>query len=173
MNKIKKAVILTGPGFDEAEVIVPWLYCPVEGIQMDVATSSDESVVGKHGFPMKPTIKLQDLDAKTYDAVFVAGGYEAPDRLRQKKEVLTFVSDMFKKGKIVAAICHGPWVLVSAGVLKGKKATCYKAMKDDLVNAGAIFVEENVVIDGNLITSNHPTSTGFWVRASIDLIFSK
>ena len=120
---------------------------------------------------MKPTIKLRDLDSKTYDAVFVAGGYEAPDRLRQKIEVISFVKEMFKKGKVVAAICHGPWVLVSAGILKGKHATCYKGMKDDLVNAGATYVEERVVVDKNLITSDHPTSTGFWVRASIDKIF--
>ena len=173
MKKQKKAVILVGPAFEDAEAIVPWLYCPVEDIAIDIATSSDEAVIGKHGFPMKPTIKLSDLNEKKYDAVFVIGGYEGPDRLRQRTEVISFIKDMYRKQKIIAAICHGPWVLVSAGILKGKRATCYKGMKDDLINAGATYVQERVVVDHTLITSDHPTSTGFWVREAIDKILSK
>lgn len=162
------AVILTGPGHEDPEFIVPWLMLPAEGIEVDVATSSNNIAIGKHGYPAKPTITLSDLNPEKYDVVLVAGGYEAPDRLRQRPEVIKFVKAMYEKGKIVAAICHGPWVLASSNILRGKKATCYPGMKDDLINAGAKYTPEPVVVDGNLITSDRPQSSGFWVNAVID-----
>ena len=167
-NKTKRAVILTGPGHEDPEFIIPWLMLPAEGIEVDVATSNDAVVIGKHGYPAKPTISLSDLRSDEYDVVLVAGGYEAPDRLRQRPEVIKFVQEMYKKGKIVAAICHGPWVLASCNILRRKKATCYPGMKDDLINAGAEYIKEPVVVDGNLITSDRPQSTGFWVKAVVD-----
>lgn len=170
MQKTKKAVIITGPGFEETEVIIPWFYLPAEGIAVDLATSSDTLVIGKHGYPVKPNIKLSDLNVSKYDAVFIPGGYEAPDRIRQKPEVVMFVREMFNKGKVVSAICHGPWVLVSAGILKGKRATCYPGMKDDLINAGSEYVVEPVVIDGNLVTADRPQTSGYWVKATIDIL---
>lgn len=167
-NKKLRAVVLTGPGHEDPEFIVPWLVLPAYGIQTDVATSSDQVAVGKHGYPAKPTITLSNLNPKKYDAVLIAGGYEAPDRLRQRPEVIKFVREMYEKKKIVAAICHGPWVLASCNFLKGKRATCYPGMKDDLINAGAKYSQEAVVVDGNLITSDRPQSTGYWVKAVVD-----
>lgn len=164
----KRAVILTGPGHEDPEYIVPWLMLPAYGIKTNVATSSDNVAVGKHGYPAKPTIKLSDLVAEDYDVVLIAGGYEAPDRLRQEPRVIEFVKAMYENGKIVAAICHGPWVLASCNILRGKKATCYPGMKDDLTNAGAEYIKEPVVVDGNLITSDRPQSSGFWVKAVVD-----
>lgn len=172
MKKQKKAVIITGPGFEETEVIIPWLYLPAEGIIVDLATSSDSPVMGKHGFPIRPNILLSDLKASNYDLVFVPGGYEAPDRIRQKPETVAFVKEMFNKKKIVSAICHGPWVLISAGILKGKRATCYPGMKDDLINAGSTYVAEPVVIDGNLVTADRPQTSGYWVKATLDVLKS-
>ena len=154
-------------------MIVPWLYLPSEGIQVDVVTvakSPDVEVKGKHGYPMTPTVKVADLSVDNYDAVLISGGYEAPDRVRQNKDVVKFVRAMYEKGKIVASICHGPWVLVSAGVLKGKRATCYPGMKDDLVNAGAKYVQERVVVDGNLITADRPETSGHWTKAIVDAL---
>jgi protease I len=87
--------------------------------------------------------------------VIVPGGY-APDRLRRYQEVLDFVREAYDKGRIVASICHGPWVLISAGILKGKEVTCFKAIKDDVMNAGGNYVDREVVIDDNLITSRYP-----------------
>lgn len=168
--KIKKirAVILTGPGHEDPEFIVPLLVLPAEGIEVDVATSNDAIAIGKHGYPAKPTITLSQLNSKKYDAVLVAGGYEAPDRLRQRQEVIKFVQAMYDQGKIVAAICHGPWVLASCNILRGKRATCYPGMKDDLINSGAKYSQEAVVVDGNLITSDRPQSTGFWVKKVVN-----
>jgi len=87
--------------------------------------------------------------------VVIPGGY-APDLLRRHEEVNKFVKSMYEKGKVVGSICHGGWVLVSAGILKGKKATSFSAIKDDVVNAGAAFFDKDVVVDGNLITSRNP-----------------
>lgn len=174
--KTNEVVIIIGPGFDDAEVIVPWLYLPSEGIHVDVATvakSPDVEVKGKHGYPMAPTVKVADLSVDKYDAVLIPGGYEAPDRVRQNKDVVNFVRAMYDKGKIVAAICHGPWVLVSAGILKGKRATCYPGMKDDLMNAGARYIQEKVVMDGNIVTADRPSASGYWVKAIIGVLRSK
>lgn len=170
MKKQKKVVIITGPGFEEAEVIVPMHYLPAEGYAVDVVTSSDGPVVGKHGFPLKPTHTLSDVSVATYDAVIIPGGYEAPDRVRQKKEAVEFVKKMYETGKIVASICHGPWVLISASVVKGKRATCYPGMKDDLINAGGIYTKEPVTIDGNLITGDRPETSGLWVKAIVNAL---
>lgn len=161
------AVILTGPGYEDPEFIVPCLMLPAYNIKTDIVTSSDGIVVGKHGYPAKPTIKLSELNPKIFDAVLIIGGYEAPDRLRQRPEVIRFIQQMHKDRKIVAAICHGPWVLVSCNILRGKKATCYPGMKDDLINAGADYIEEPVVVDENLITGDRPQNTGFWVNKII------
>lgn len=171
--KTNKVVIITGPGFEEPEVIVPWLYLPSEGIQVDVVTvakNPDVEVKGKHGYTIAPTVKVADLSVDKYDAVLIPGGYEAPDRVRQNKHVVNFVRAMHEKRNIVAAICHGPWVLVSAGVLKGKRATCYPGMKDDLVNAGAKYVQERVVVDGNLITADRPETSGHWTKIIVDAL---
>src|SRR3989344_2692387 len=111
--KQKKAVIITGPGFEDAEVIYPYYRLQEEGILVDIVTSTDLEVEGKHGYPITPTISVKDLTVKEFDAVIIPGGLEAPDRVRQIEIILLFVKDMYKKGKIISSICHGPWVLIS------------------------------------------------------------
>ena len=168
--KHKRVVIITGPGFEDAEFIFPYYRLLEEGFLVDVATSNNEEVKGKYGYPIKPTIAIHKLDTTQYDAVIIPGGHEAPDRVRQVKEVLTFIQQMHKKQKIVSAVCHGPWVLISAGIMKAKNATCYPGMKDDLVNAGAFYQSDPVVVDGNLITSDHPRNLGAWMKTTISLV---
>lgn len=165
-----KVVILTGPGFEDAEVIYPYYRLQEEGLIVEVATSSDGDVIGKHGNPFSPTLKLQDLQESDFAAAIIPGGYEAPDRLRQKVEILNFLWDMNKKQRLISSTCHGPWVLISAKLLKGKKATCYIGMKDDLVNSGAIYMESPVVVDGNIITSDHPRNLGPWMKETLETI---
>ena len=135
---------------------------------MDVATKDKAVVYGKYGIPVTPTIDVKDLKVENYDLVVLPGGQEAPDRVRQIKEVLTFVKGMFDAGKLVAAICHGPWVTISAGIMRGKRATCYVGMMDDLKNAGAIYLDEPVVVDGNLITSPHYRNNGDFMKAVLE-----
>ena len=112
---------------------------------------------------------MKDLREIDYDLVLLPGGHEAPDRVRQISEVKTFVKSMNEKGKIVAAICHGPWITISAGIMKGRKATCYQGMADDLKNAGAEYVDAAVVVDGNLVTAPHYRNNGDFMKAVLEL----
>ena len=168
--RVKKIVLITGPGFEDVEVIYPCFRLQEEGFAVDVATSTNGEVFGKHGLPMRPSINLKELSVKNYDAVIIPGGYEAPDRVRQVAEVLEFIRKMFSSGKVVSSICHGPWVLISADIVKNKNATCYIGMKDDLKNAGARYLIKNVVVDDNLVTSDHPRNLSAWMKTTIDLI---
>lgn len=164
---MKRTVIITGPNFQDEEYTYPYYRLLEEGYCVDVATPDKLIVYGKYGVPAKPTIDTRDLKASDFDAVILPGGFEAPDRLRIRKEVLNFVKEMYNSNKIVAAICHGPWICISAGIIKGKKATGYMSIADDIRNAGAIYLEENVVIDGNLITAPHYRNNGDFMRAVI------
>lgn len=167
-----KAVIITAEGFEDEEVIYPVIRLLEEGIKVDIATKEKQLVNGRVGFPLSLLVKyyagLVDatkLQTDDYDVVIIPGGFEAPDRIRQIPEVLEFVKKMYKEKKIVAALCHGPWVLISANLIKGKKATGYPGIADDIKNAGAKYIDEPVVIDGNIITSRHPKDVGSFMKA--------
>ena len=170
---MKRAVIITGPNFQDEEFTYPYYRLLEEGYSVDVATPDKVVVYGKYGVPAKPTIDTKDLKASNYDLVILPGGFEAPDRLRIRKEVLSFVKEMYESNKVVAAICHGPWICISAGIMKGKKATGYMSIADDIKNAGATYLEEDVVIDGNLITSPHYRNNGDFMKAVIKVVNSK
>lgn len=152
---MKRAVIITGPGFEDVEVTYPYYRLLEAGWTVDIATADKTPVTGKHGYLLAATVDARKLSTKTYQTVIIPGGHEAPDRVRQLEEVLRFISAMHAQKKLIAGICHGPWVLISAGIMRGKRATCYKGCKDDLINAGAHYKDAPVVIDGNIITSPH------------------
>ncbi len=162
-----KAVIITGPGFEDAEFIYPYYRLQASGFTVDIATKDKADVTGKWGYPVKADVDAKNLKEKDYDLVVIPGGYEAPDRVRQIEEVLNFIREMNSKNKIISAVCHGPWVLISSGIMKGRKATCYKGCKDDLVNSGAIYIDTNVVVDGNIITSPHFRNLPEWMEETI------
>ncbi|MFA5997313.1 MAG: type 1 glutamine amidotransferase domain-containing protein [Candidatus Paceibacterota bacterium] len=172
MKKNKRVVIITAEAFEDEEVMYPIMRLHEEGFEVDIATKDAKLVVGRMNFPLELMVKYygrlvdaKKLRAEDYDLVLLPGGFEAPDRVRQIKEVLEFVQEMYKKKKIVAAFCHGPWILISAGLLRGKKATGYIGIKDDIVNAGAEYIDQPVVIDGNMITSRHPRDIGMFMKA--------
>lgn len=164
---MKRAVIITGPGFQDEEYIYPYYRLQEAGFTVDVATNNKETVKGKYGISAKPTKDAKELKESDYDLVILPGGHEAPDRVRQIKEVLAFVKAMHEKGKVVSTICHGPWILISAGIVKGKKITGYEGIKDDLINAGANYVEAPVVVDGNIISSPHYKYNGEWMKETL------
>ena len=170
---MKKTVIITAQNFQDEEFTYPYYRLLEEGYSVDVATPDKSVVYGKYGVPARPTIDTKDLKAADYDLVILPGGFEAPDRLRIRKEVLSFVKGMYENNKVVAAICHGPWICISAGIVKGKRMTGYISIADDIRNAGAIYVEEDVVIDGNLITSPHYRNNGDFMKATIRLLNNK
>jgi protease I len=164
---MKRAVIITAQNFQDEEFTYPYYRLLEEGFHVDVATPDKMAVFGKYGVPARPTIDTKDLRIENYDLVVLPGGFEAPDRLRIRKEVLVFVKAMFENNKIVAAICHGPWICISAGILRGKKATGYMSIADDIKNAGATYLDQEVVIDGNLITAPHYRNNGDFMQAVI------
>ena len=171
MQKTKRAVIITAEAFEDEEVMYPIMRLHEEGFVVDIATKDAKLVVGRLQFPLELMVRYYGtlVDAKKlkiedYDMVMVPGGFEAPDRVRQIPEVLEFIKNMYKEGKLVAAFCHGPWVLISAGLLRGKKATGYVGIKDDIQNAGAEYIDEPVVVDGNIITSRHPRDIGKFMK---------
>ena len=152
----KRAIVLAEDQYQEMELWYPLLRLRGAGMEVQVVgTGSASSYKSKHGYPVEVDATADQVQVGDIDAIVIPGGY-APDRLRRYPAVLKLVRDAFEQGKTVAAICHAGWVLVSAGILKGRTATSFYAIKDDMVNAGARWVDEEVVRDGNLITSRTP-----------------
>src|SRR3989344_1602815 len=169
----KRAVIIVGPGYEDVEAMYPYYRLQEEGIKVDVATSNDLEVYGKYGIPMKPTVKLAQLSPDIYDIAVIPGGNEGPDRVRQAELAVKFVRDMYDQGKLVSSICHGPWVLIEAEIVKAKHMTCYVGMKTDLKNAGALYEASPAIVDGNIITSDHPRNLGSWMKSTIEQLRSR
>ena len=167
---MKRAVIIVAQNFQDEEFVYPYYRLLEAGCDVDVATPSGKVINGKYGVPARANKATNELKVENYDLVILPGGFESPDRLRIIPEVLSFVKVMFDSGKLVAAICHGPWICISSGIIKDKRATAFISIKDDMENAGAIFVDEDVVIDNNLITSPHYRNNGDFMRAVIKSI---
>lgn len=164
----RKAVIITAQGFQDEEFVYPYYRLLEAGFAVDVATKGKAPAYGKFGVPARPTIDTEELSADRYDLVLLPGGFEAPDRVRLLPEVLAFVREMDARGKLVAAICHGPWVLISAEITKGRRMTAYWSIEADVRNSGAEYRhKEPVVVDGNLITSPHYNNNGDFMKAVI------
>ena len=167
MKKLS-AVIVTGPGFQDEEYIYPLYRLMEAGFDVDVATKDSAIVFGKYGVPARATMATIDLDADRYDMVLLPGGFEAPDRVRLLPEVLDFVREMDEKEKLISAICHGPWICISAGITKGRKMTAYWSIEADMVNSGAEYQHKvPVVIDRNIITSPHYDNNPEFMRAVV------
>ena len=165
----KRAVIITGPGFQDEEVVYPYYRLLEAGFQTDIATKDGEVVYGKYGVPARATMPTTELDVNNFDLVVLPGGFEAPDRVRLLTEVLEFLRKMDEQKKLVAAICHGPWILISAGVTKGRKMTAFWSIESDIRNSGADYQHKKpVVIDGNFITSPHYNNNGDFMKAVIE-----
>jgi protease I len=166
--KQPKAVIITGPGFQDEEVIYPYYRLQEAECLVDIATKDGVLVHGKYGVPARATMPTSSLNSDQFDLVILPGGFEAPDRVRLDKTVLQFVQEMDNRGKLIGAICHGPWILISAGVVKGRRMTGYQSIADDIRNAGAEYVDAPVVEDCNLITSPHYRDNGIFMRTLLE-----
>ncbi len=165
--KGKKVAVLVEDLYQELEVWYPLLRLKEAGAEaLTVGKETGKTYTSKVGYPVVADKAFSEVSAADFDAVVMPGGY-APDILRRYPEVLKLVRDMDAAGKVVAAICHAGWVLCSAGILKGRRATCFFAIKDDLVNAGAQYVDEEVVVDANLITSRMPADLPAFCREII------
>lgn len=168
--KGKKVAILIEHHYQDLEVWYPYYRLKEEGAEvLFVGTGSAPDYSGKYGYPAEADTTADELKVQDYDAVVVPGGW-APDFLRRYPAVTDFVRDMDKAGKVVAAICHAGWVLASAGVAKGRTLTCFSAIKDDVVNAGGKFVDQEVAVDRNLVTSRKPDDLPAFCRAIIEVL---
>lgn len=164
----RRGVIITGPGFQDEELIYPYYRLREAGIRVDVATKDKAVVYGKYGVPARPTLCTTELCADHFDLALLPGGFEAPDRVRLLPEVLEFIRSMNSQDKLIAAICHGPWILISAGITKDRKMTAYWSIEADVRNSGADYQHKvAVVVDRNLITSPHYNNNPEFMRAVI------
>ena len=162
--KGKKVALLAENSYQEMELWAPYYRLKEEGADVKVVGAGGaKSYTSKHGYPVNVDVQAEDVSAKDFDGVVIPGGY-APDMMRRSKAMVQLVKDAFSAGKPVAAICHAGWMLCSAGVLKGRTATCFHSIKDDVINAGARYVDEEVVVDGNLITSRFPADIPAFCR---------
>lgn len=152
----KKIAILVEEQYQVLEVWYPILRLKEDAIDVHVIGSgSKDTYPSKEGYPVKVTHSIDHVKASDYDGVIVPGGW-APDFIRRYPKMVQFVKDIDSGGKVVGAICHAGWVLVSANILKGRKATSFSAIKDDVIAAGANWIDQEVVVDKNLITSRKP-----------------
>ena len=168
----KTVAILVEDLYQDLEVWYPYYRLKEEGAKViTVGSGSKENYVGKYGYPVKADTEASKVKVDEIDGIIIPGGF-APDMMRRHKAVINLVQEAGRKGKVIASICHGGWVLCSTDLLKGKKATCFFAIKDDVINAGAKYVDQEVCVDGNLITSRMPDDLPAFMRETIKALLS-
>lgn len=168
--KGKRVLILVENLYQDLEFWVPYYRLKEEGAEVTVVGSgSARSYTSKYGYPVEVEKEAREIDLSGYDGVVIPGGY-APDMMRRYPEMVRIVREADQKGKMVAAICHAGWMLASAGILKGRKVTGFFAIQDDMIHAGANYVDAEVVRDRNLITSRKPDDLPAFCREMIEVL---
>jgi len=163
-----KALILAGDGFEDMELFYPMYRLLEQGYEVTVAAPEAKTLTGKHGYTIKPDITIAKVKAEGYGLLVIPGG-KGPESVRLEPNAAEIVKHFMNNDKPVAAICHGPQVLVSAGVLEGRRATCWKGVRDDLAAAGAEYHDAECVVDGNLVTSRMPDDLPAFMRETFRL----
>jgi protease I len=154
---VKKIAILAADGYEDMELWYPRFRLLEAGFDAVIAAADLKDRASKHGYMTDVQLATSDLRPGDYAAVIIPGGIKGAENIRMDPAAVRFVRRMHDEGKVVASICHGAWVLISAAIVKGKKLTCYRGMKDDLIVAGALYVDEEVAVDDNLISSRKPS----------------
>jgi len=159
-SRTRKAVILTGDKFEDMEVFVPMFRLIEEGWQVDIAAPTRDAIGGEHGYSLKPTKVIDEVDPDDYGLLLIPGGFPdgAPATVRKIKRAQEIGRSFFAKNKPVASICHGPWTLVSSDLVKGRRLTSYwhDGVPQEIEKAGGKWEDKEVVVDGNLVTSRYP-----------------
>ncbi|MFP4588795.1 MAG: type 1 glutamine amidotransferase domain-containing protein [Candidatus Bipolaricaulota bacterium] len=163
----KKFAFLVADGYEDLECWYPKIRLEEEGAETTVGSYKQGTYESKHGLPIEATHAAQEMDVADFDGLIIPGGTGSPDRLRRFKAVTNFVRSFDEQGKLIAAICHAGWVPISAGILEGRTMTSYKAIKDDMINAGVNYKDQPVVVDENIVSSRHPGDLPQFCKAII------
>lgn len=164
-----KALIISADNFEDSELLVPYYRLKEEGFEVDIASIKKDKIKGKHGYEVNVDKTLQEVSPGNYDILILPGG-KAPEAIRKEKAALEIAKYFFQKNKPVSAICHGPQTLITAGLLKGRHATCYKSVAQEMKDAGAMYEDKEVVVDGNLVTSRQPADLPAFLRETMKLL---
>ncbi|QFT89154.1 Putative cysteine protease YraA [Bacillus sp. THAF10] len=165
-----RVIQLVSDDFEDLELWYPVLRLREEGAEVVIAGEKPNTTyTGKYGVPIESDISFHDADPGNFDAVLVPGGW-SPDKLRRYDDVLHLIQQMNEDNKPIGQICHAGWVLISANILKGKKVTSTPGIKDDMMNAGAEWVNEAVVVDGNIVSSRRPPDLPDYMREFINVL---
>lgn len=165
----RSILIFVGEIYEDLELWYPKIRVEEAGFTTKMAGEEIKTYTGKNGYPAKADMLVKDAVSKDFAGLLIPGGF-MPDKLRRNPKVLELTREFHEQKKPIAFICHGGWIPISAKILKGKKATGTTAIKDDLENAGAIWVDAPVVIDGNLISSRTPVDLAPFAKAFVDAL---
>lgn len=168
-----RAVLLTAPLVQDQELIVPYYRMQEAGYLTEIATADGKTCAGFQGVKIEPTMKLEDVPGQQWDCVIVPGGVKAMEKLRLERETVQFLADYHAQGGVIGAICSGTQMLISAGLCKGRNISGYYAIRDDIVNAGGIFIDAPAVICDRIVTSPHYKFLGDWMKALLGELEAK
>jgi len=169
---LMKALILTADDFEDLECFYPIYRLKEEGFEVKVASPEKKEITGKHGYKLVADMSIDEVKPEEYDVLILPGG-RAPEKVRLVDNALKIAKHFFEENKPVAAICHGIQTLISANLVSGKTATCWKGIRDDLISAGATYQDREVVVDGNLVTSRQPSDLPKFMKGLLSLIKKK
>jgi protease I len=164
-----KALFISADHFEDSELLVPYYRFREEGIEVDIASMKKGTIKGKHGYEVEVTRILGQVRPDDYDILVLPGG-KAPEAVRKEPRAVEIARDFFRKNKPVAAICHGPQTLITAGLLKGRHATCDRTVAPEMKDSGALYEDKEVVVDGNLVTSRQPSDLPAFLRETMKLL---
>lgn len=170
----KRVALLATDGFEQSELQEPLKTLQNQGAMVDIVSLKKGKIKGwkdkNWGDEVEANVGIDEVRSGKYDALVLPGGVMNPDKLRMNKDVVNFVTDFFEEKKPIAAICHGPWTLIETNKLKGRKVTSYESIKTDLINAGANWVDEEVVVDKGLVTSRTPKDLPAFCKKMVEEI---
>jgi protease I len=164
-----KALIISADHFEDTELLVAYYRLLEAGIEVDIAAIRRGKINGKHGYQVEATKALKDVNPDDYALLVLPGG-KAPAAIRKEAAALRIAQAFFANSKPVAAICHGPQTLISAGLLRGRRATCHPSVAEEMRAAGALYEDSEVVVDGKLVTSRRPSDLPAFMRETLKLL---